>query len=327
MKLATIAQFCLFYQLLLHGNDGGKAAVNDDNGEEVLGLTTDGAKKRGEAKLEEYESNNSPCWTEAVSELKTRCSEMTDLEQSILAMKFANCHFEKSGMKVYDCTHKDNFKRCTNAMKNDSFIAFLTYTEFFTHVKDICYYLQSVIWRKQTAQTISRLAKIARETVENLDTSLKNQDLVLKGQNISLKNQEEILQNEKNLKVTLQNSTTTAKAAFEEMKQKADEQKAIFSQTFDGVFSGIDKLAQLQTMLLGEFIGLQSLAFYIAALITCYFVTSSPRTIGARLALFTAFSLLVVAEKLIVDWSFKRKSHFDSPAVSILHMLIQWKNG
>lgn len=318
MKSVTMARFCLFYQLLLHGNDGGKASVDHNSGEEVLG-PTDGAKKRGEAKLGEYESNNSPCWTKAVSELRTKCSEMTDLEQSILAMKFANCHFEKSGMKVYDCTNKDDFKKCTNAMKNDSFIAFLTYTEFFTHVKDICYYLQSVIWRKQTAQTISRLAKIAGETAKNLDASLQNQDLVLKGQNISLKNQEEILENEKNLKVTLQNSTTTARAAFEEMKQKADEQKAIFSQTFDGVFSGIDKLAQLQAMLLGEFIGLQSIAFYIAALITCYFVTSSPRTIGARLALFTAFSLLVVAEKLIVDWSFKRKSQFDSPAVSIPH--------
>ncbi len=257
--------------------------------------------KIGKETLEKYQSNARPCWTKAVSELKSKCSEMTDMDQSILAMKFANCHFEKSGMTTYDCTNANEFQSCTKSMKKEDQTSFLVYTEFYTHVSDVCFYLQSDIWRKKTAETIHKLSMTTDETVNKLEKSLNNQEMVLVAQNRSLENQVNILKNEEDLQQALKNSTASAKSAFEEMKQKADEQRAIFSNTFDGIFAGVDKLAQLQSMLLGEFIGLHSLAFYLITIITCYLLTSTPSTAGARLILLIAFIMLVFTEKILVN--------------------------
>lgn len=284
----------------LHGDDSDQLRGSPDMLKD-LGLKNDEAVQRGKQQMEKYRSESSPCWKKAVEDIESTCSELTDIDQSILAIKFANCHFEKSGLKTFECTNKSDFKRCTNEMKKEDSTAFMTYTTFFTHVTDVCFYLQSEIWRQKTAKTISRLSTTAESTVEKLDQSLQNQDLVLQSQNKSLSNQQKILQNEEQLKTTLENSTKSAKAAFEQMKQKADEQQAIFSNTFDGIFDGLNKLKELQTLLLGEFIGLQSFAFYVISILSCYFFTSSPRTIEARFYLFTLFALLIFVEKLIVD--------------------------
>ena len=289
------------------------------NGEEAVNKMEFDASpesvNRGKEALKSYQSKNNLCWLNVVSELKSKCSEMTDLERRILAIKFSNCHFEESGLKTYECTNEVEFKACTKSMNEESQTAFLVYTEFFTHVTDICFYLQSELWREKTAKTISDLSWTTEKTVAKLDKSLQNQNLVLEAQDKALLNQQQMLENEENLKTALENSTTTAKAAFQEMKQKADEQQAIFSHTFDGIFSGINKLSELQAMLLGEFIGLQSLAFYIVAVVSCYLFTSSPRTLDARLILFVSFALLVIVEKMTVRWAVENKDHYESSSV------------
>ncbi len=275
--------------------------------------------KRGEETLKEYQSRDSPCWLKAVSDLQSKCSDMSDIEQSILAMKFANCHFEKSGMDTFACIDQENFKSCTKLMKKEDPTSFLVYTEFFTHVTDICFYLQSDLWRKKTSQTISQLSLTTEETVEKLGQSLDNQKMVLDAQNQSLANQKNILKNEEVLQQALKNSTASAKSAFEEMKQKADEQKAVFSNTFEGIFAGVDKLAELQSMLLGEFISLQSFAFYLITIVTCYLITSTPSTSGARLLLFGSFLLMVFIEKVLVNRAYQSKDVSPASNVMVLY--------
>lgn len=284
------------------------------------GLDLSGNKnmlKRGRGTLKEYEQKGSPCWSNVVLQLKQTCAEMNDIEQSILAMKFANCHLEKSDINTHGCTNKETFKACTNLMKKEDPTSFLVYTEFFTHVTDICYYLQSDLWRKRTEQTILKLSSATEETVDKLQISLSNQNMVLHGQNKSLLNQQEIMKQEQKLQNTLQNSTASAKAAFEKMKQRADEQKQIFSSTFDGIFAAVDKLTHLQSMLLGEFLGLQSLLFYIGTIFACYFLTSAPQTSRARMLLFVAFVLLFFVERFIVDKSLQGESVYHATSVSI----------
>ena len=309
--------FVIYFSLFsfLSGNEENLEHARPPNMLKDLGLNNDESVRRGEQKLREFQSRSSPCWMKAVKELQFKCSEMTDIEQSILAMKFANCHFEKSGLKTYDCTDKSDFQMCTKTMKTEDETSFIVYTTFFTHVTDICFYLQSEIWRQKTAETITKLSMTTEDTIEKLDQSLQNQYLVLESQNKSLVNQRLILENEETLKTTLEDSTNNAKAAFDHMKEKADEQQAIFSRTFDGIFDGVHKLTELQTMLLGEFISLQSFAFYIVSLVSCYLVTSSPRTIDARLYLFTFFALLVFIEKIIVDKALRFKELHGSATV------------
>ena len=302
--------------LFLFGSEGIKRQDGSSHLLKELGLEgNDDRIQRGKQTLEDYQSKNSPCWIKAVNELQSKCSELTDIEQSILAMKFADCHFKKSGLKMYNCTDKLTFEKCTKSMKNDDGSSFLVYTEFFTHVTDICFYLQSEIWRQKTADMINSLSEATGDTIDKLGQSLQNQDLVLKSQQKTLDNQNIIIEREENLKNTLEISTKSAKAAFDEMKYRAVEQEELFSHTFKSVSEGIRKLTMLQTMFLGEFITLQSMAFYIVSLVSCYLFTSAPRTIEARLFLLTLFGLLVLIEKIITDRALKWKEIHSSSAV------------
>ena len=85
-----------------------------------------------------------------------------------------------------------------------------------------------------------------------------------------------------------------------EVREHAQQQKTMFSETFDNIFKSVENLANLQKMLLGEFIGLQSLTFYFVATIVCYLFTSTPQTSGARLALFVALTVMILSERVFV---------------------------
>ena len=249
---------------------------------------------------------HTPCWKNALMGIEKTCREMNDIEQSLLAVQFANCHFEKSGLETYNC-QIDNFKECTNKM-SQNFIAYQAYTEFFTHVADICYYLQSDIWREKTEKTVTKLTQASEESLSVLAKSVVQQKEVLSAQEHSLKNQEAILRNEQLLRETILTSAESARDVFEEVKEHAQQQKTMFSQTFDHIFQSVEKLANLQTMLLGEFIGLQSLAFYLVSVFVCYLFSSTPRTSAARLPLFGCLTLLIIFERMYVKWAVRNEN-------------------
>ena len=257
----------------------------------------------------ESEAEHSQCWKNAVINIHTGCKRLTDMEQSFLAIDFTNCHLEKSGRQTYPCTRHKTVKECTKSMDNT---AFNVYTTFFTHTSNICYFLQSQAWQERTERTVTKLSRASEEVASQLEDSLKNQLEVLQHQNKSLVNQKKILQHEHNLTETLASSTVDAKKAFEEMKERAHEQRALFSETFDAIFKKVESIKQLQGMILGEFISLQSLAFHIVAVCVCYFFTSTPRTAGARLLLFIGLAVLIGVERIVTSWSVGKEEQMQS---------------
>ena len=256
----------------------------------------------GKSKLEEFMANakRNDCWKKAVEGIEKRCKNIGDIEQSYLAIDFTNCHLSKSGRKLYSCSRDtQSIEECTGKMDDTTYLA---YTTFFTHTANICFYVKSELWQQRTEDTISRLSRTSQDVAAQLEDSSQKQRLVLENQNTSLKNQKKIISNEIHLAETLRNSTLNAKKAFEDMKQNAVEQKKIFSETFDSVFKSVERIQKLQSMILGEFISLQSVAFYVAAVCTCYFLSSTPRTAGARLPLFIALLVLIFLERLVASW-------------------------
>ncbi|PFX18809.1 uncharacterized protein LOC111339004 [Stylophora pistillata] len=256
----------------------------------------------GKSKLEEFTANakSSDCWKKAVAGIGKRCKTLGDVEQSYLAIDFTNCHLSKSRRKIYSCSREtQSIEECTGSMDDTTY---LTYTTFFAHTTNICFYVKSELWQARTEDTISELSRTSQQVADQLEESAQRQILVLQKQNISLANQKEIISNEIQLSATLKNSTVTAKKAFEEMKQNAFEQKALFTETFDSVFKAVEKVQKLQSLILGEFISLQSVSFYIAAVCTCYFLTSTPRTAAGRLPLFIGLFILIFIERLVTSW-------------------------
>ena len=256
----------------------------------------------GKSKLEEFTTNarRSDCWKKAVEGIEKRCRNLGDVEQSYLAVDFTNCHLSKSGRKIYSCSREtQSIEECTGKMDDTTYLA---YTTFFTHTANICFYVKSELWQRRTEDTISKLSRTSQDVAVQLEDSAQKQLLVLEKQNTSLENQKKIISNEIQLSETLRNSTLNAKRAFEDMKQTAVEQRELFSETFDSVFKSVERVRKLQSMILGEFISLQSVAFYVAAVCTCYFLTSTPRTAGARLPLFIGLFVLILLERLVTSW-------------------------
>ena len=256
----------------------------------------------GKSKLEEFTANakSSDCWKKAVGGIEKRCKTLGDVEQSYLAIDFTNCHLSKSGRRIYSCSREtQSVEKCTGSMDDTTY---LTYTTFFAHTTNICFYVKSELWQARTEGTISKLSRTSQQVSAQLEESAQRQILLLQTQNISLENQKEIISNEIQLSATLKNSTSTAREAFEDMKQNAVEQKALFTETFDGVFKSVEKVQRLQSMILGEFISLQSVAFYIAAVCSCYFMTSTPRTAAGRLPLFVLLFILIFSERLVTSY-------------------------
>lgn len=313
-------KFCgLSCILLLSGVAFALAMVNGGKGADFELISKDRIQA-GKSKLEEFTASakSSDCWKKAVEGIEKRCRSLGDIEQSYLAIDFTNCHMSKSGRKIYSCSREtQSVEQCTGSMDDTTYLA---YTTFFTHTANICFYVKSELWQQRTEATISKLAKTSQEVAAQLEESAKRQILVLEKQNVSLENQKEIISNEIHLTETLRNSTSVAKRSFEDMKQNALEQKALFSETFDGVFKSVEKVRKLQSMILGEFISLQSVAFYIAAVCTCYFLTSTPRTAAGRLPLFIGLFVLIFIERLLTSWGVTDAQSTDTVN---FHLLLQ----
>jgi hypothetical protein len=273
--------------------------------------------KAGETSLQDFQTNarNSDCWKKAIANLEVGCKKLTDIEQSYLAVDFTNCHLKKSGKKTYNCSRDKSIEECTRDMED---LAFTAYTTFFTHTTNICFYLQSQAWQERTENTVSKLSRTSEEVAGQLENSIKNQLLVLKHQNHSLQNQKQIIGHEQKLSMTLKSSTSEARHAFDEMKTKANEQRAIFTDTFEGIFKSVESIKQLQAMILGEFITLQSLAFHFVAVCVCYFFTSSPRTANARIGLFIGLGVLIAIERIAISLSIGDGESTDTVIVQLL---------
>ena len=230
------------------------------------------------------------CWTEAILSLHQGCKQLTEDTQHRLALSFTNCFLQKMGKESYPCSNDQNIEECTKDMKAE---AFTSYSNFFTHTKSMCHYLQGQVWQQKTQQTIVKLADNSDQVARQLQDSTELQDKLLKQQNESLVNQKRLIESGQQLDVTIQSSKGDINRLVEDFKSNTFEQRAMILEVFD-------KVSVLQSIVLGEFTGFYSMIFYALSVIICYFVTSTPRTSGARFWLFGIMTINIVLERLIV---------------------------
>ncbi len=186
----------------------------------------------GESKFREMvkKSEGNPCWKRAVSQLNSTCKGLTDIQQSKLAVAFANCHLMKSGRRTYVCDETMSVETCTGDMDP---VAFQTYTEFFTHTGHICYFLQNVLWQEKTENIIFRLSETSSETVKKLRKSLEHHQLIEKKQN-------EVL------------------GAFVTMEEMAMKQRDLLWEVYSSLKGSVDGIRYVMSLFLIELIGIET---------------------------------------------------------------------
>ena len=106
------------------------------------------ALETGRSYYEEYknEAGKDECWRTAVASLNETCRHLSQSARQRLAIAFANCHWSSAGRRTYQCTDEMSIVNCTIEMTES---AFDVYTQFFNHIEDACFYLQSQIWQEK----------------------------------------------------------------------------------------------------------------------------------------------------------------------------------
>lgn len=60
-----------------------------------------------------------------------------------MALKLTNCLLEKARKQVVHCSPREDIEDCTSLLSGDSWTSF---TNFFTHIDNLCYYYRSLVW-------------------------------------------------------------------------------------------------------------------------------------------------------------------------------------
>lgn len=152
----------------------------------------------------------SGCYKEALSKLHHGCKGLkdNDNERSKIAVHFTNCHLMKSGLAPYTCTDYMNIQECTQNMLTSP-IAFNAYTQFSSHVENLCFYIQSEEFNTQiennikelihqtskSSQELVNIRKQSSEIEQSVSNSIQNQEKLLEEQD-TLKNKLVVMQNE-----------------------------------------------------------------------------------------------------------------------------------
>jgi hypothetical protein len=171
--------------------------------------------------------------------------------------------------------------------------AFSAFTEFYTHVYNICFFLQSQIWHEETEKTVDKLSTSSAHVTKQLEEAEVVQKILLQEQRESMSVQQELLTNGLSLREIIHTSQDNLRAVMQEFRTSTLEQKRILFEVFD-------RLTSLQAWAIGEVSWFYTVVFYTSSIIVSYVVTATPRTQGARIWIFLIITVNVVIERLVV---------------------------
>lgn len=232
----------------------------------------------GKAQYEVIESNSrmpmyGQCWKDTIIKIQKGCKQLSDMMQSRLALAYLNCFLKMQERPTYECEWDQPVAECTRNMID---VDRSSYTTFFTHTQNICYFLESQVWHEETERTINRLASSSEEVALQIEQSSELQTEMMKSQRV-------ILEKAMNLSDVIESSHKMSK-----------EQRLLINEVFD-------KVEKLQAMILVEFSGFHSIIYFTLSIIIAYLLTSTPRTSTARFWLFGIMTLNIIAERIIIS--------------------------
>lgn len=233
------------------------------------------------------------CWKSALQNLEHGCQELDDDKQSRLALAFANCFLEKAGMRTYPCQEQASLADCLRNVDNN---AFTTYSNFFTHTQNMCYFLQSQVWHEETQETVSRLAATSAKVSRSMEDSHRLQVDILEGQEKTLEFNRQLVANSSYLTRAIEVSKESVRDMITEFRVSTNEQKTL-------IFEVFDRVARLQNLVVSEVNWLYTVVFYGACLLVIYIVTATKRTAEARLWLFLLLTVNFGLERAVCWWS------------------------
>ena len=103
-----------------------------------------GSSKLTELSLAVKRPRYGDCWARALAALETVCQELQEENHSRLALQFANCQLAQSGQATFPCPADQSLSSCLESVDS---IGWTSYTSFYSHTHNMCYFIQSQLWQ------------------------------------------------------------------------------------------------------------------------------------------------------------------------------------
>ncbi|XP_055612867.1 uncharacterized protein LOC129759440 [Uranotaenia lowii] len=250
--------------------------------------------EKGKNQLNELENKiNLPrygdCWMQSLEHLRNGCQSLTDSIQVDLALHFTDCFLEMSGQERLDCASErtESLKRLCMSEMSDR--AFGVYTEFFTQTQNMCFFLQSQRWQRESDRTVERLTVRSREVSDRLEMAGEVQRVVLEHQKEGLRLQTEMLALGNGLASSLNGSQLTLDRLTEDLKNSTKQHEAVLTELFREFYL-------LHSWIVGRYSFVDRLIFYVGYLVAVMIATSSKRTAESR-----SFLLINLVASLLLE--------------------------
>ena len=262
------------------------------------------------------------CWSEVVAELEAGCRSMDDQLRSWLAVQFANCHLQKSGLPTYECSRNMTTASCTQPMVDSvNSIAYSVYTTFYTHAESMCFFLQSEAFERATeravdqlhlssvdaAKRMAALGEHAASLVEHTSTIRAEQLRAVDAARSLLQEQQQASTELASLQAQQAAAFVTAEAALAGLHEQSAE--ALRGLQADAQVIGakqraaeavLDRVIDLQQLLLGEVGDVVTVCLYAGAFVILLLLTTAPSPMRtARIPALLCLLATAVAEKTV----------------------------
>ena len=254
-------------------------------------------------------SEGAGCMKEAFSQLNATCANLNDTLVSYLALRFTICHYQSTQRELpQQCIGAiptpDSTTICTNSLTEN---AFIIYTQFYTHTRASCYFLEAKLWQERTERTIHRLGDVAVESADKIERSLSNSDELIRGQNILQIKASELTEKHD----TLHSKIDQNQDKMDQLSRTITDYYTMITEILSALSHSSARVEHLVNLVLGETQQVSSFLFYFAITVITFVFTVPSRTNGARLRMVSVIVIHFLLERLLftVTYSFSPAFH------------------
>ncbi|CDW87277.1 UNKNOWN [Stylonychia lemnae] len=198
-----------------------------------------------------------------------------------------NCHLQISGKRPHYCDSM-NASQCISTLENE---LWNSYTLFFTHAQQTCYYLKQEVWQDNT-----------KSLIDNLNQASITADLhILNGQESMSQNivrtfaLTEETNNQVEKQLALQKSLQDG---FGVLETSIYENQSKLNQFFQSVGEKIELIIQFQSMIVKYFRDMDRFVYYSAKVIIIWILTQFKRFLEAKQRLLFLCACQLIIERV-----------------------------
>ena len=165
----STGRLCVAAACLLVASAADASLYGSDSAGNGLNPKLTDKHQRGKQQFDEIEQRGqqSSCWANVLAQLPNGCSQLGEDSRARMAVRLANCQFEQSGLPTYSCGDEMSARDCTQPMHATHY-AYISYTNYFLHVDNICFYLQAEAFQRRMDGTVARLASVSAEAADRI---------------------------------------------------------------------------------------------------------------------------------------------------------------